>query len=83
MSKYWRLNERCYGDLEGKKRADVAKEFGDDQVKVWRRSFDVPPPALSIEDPRYSDLDPRVIPAGESLKPEFGRIYQIKKLSVL
>lgn len=43
-SKYWRLNERCYGDLEGKKREDVAKEVGDDQVKIWRRSFDVPPP---------------------------------------
>lgn len=81
ISKYWRLNERCYGDLEGKKRSDVAKEFGDDQVKVWRRSFDVPPPALSVEDPRspvkdprYTDLDPRVIPAGESLKDVIARV---------
>lgn len=46
LQKFWRLNERCYGDLEGKKREDVAKEVGDDQVKIWRRSFDVPPPFL-------------------------------------
>ena len=60
---------------EGKKREDVAKEVGDDQVKIWRRSFDVPPPSLAVtdarspvKDPRYADLDPRVIPASESLK---------------
>lgn len=81
LQKYWRLNERCYGDLEGKKREDVAKEVGDDQVKIWRRSFDVPPPPLAvtdarspIKDPRYADLDPRVITASESLKDVIARI---------
>ena len=81
LHKYWRLNERCYGDLEGKKREDVAKEVGDDQVKIWRRSFDVPPPPLAvtdarspIKDPRYADLDPRVITASESLKDVIARV---------
>ena len=81
LQKYWRLNERCYGDLEGKKREDVAKEVGDDQVKIWRRSFDVPPPPLAVtdarspvKDPRYADLDPRVIPASESLKDVIARV---------
>ena len=83
LQKFWRLNERCYGDLEGKKREDVAKEVGDDQVKIWRRSFDVPPPSLAVtdarspvKDPRYADLDPRVIPASESLRASV-RIGQI------
>ena len=81
VTKYWRLNERCYGDLEGKKRADVTKEVGEDQVKVWRRSFDVPPPPLAkddprspVKDPRYSDLDPREIPSAESLKDVISRV---------
>ena len=81
LQKFWRLNERCYGDLEGKKREDVAKEVGDDQVKIWRRSFDVPPPSLAVtdarspvKDPRYADLDPRVIPASESLKDVIARV---------
>ncbi len=81
VRKFWRLNERCYGDLEGKKREDVTKEVGADQVKIWRRSFDVPPPPLSVSDPRspvndprYADLDPRVIPASESLKDVIARV---------
>lgn len=81
IEKYWRLNERNYGDLEGKKREDVTKEVGEEQVKVWRRSFDVAPPALKVSDPRspmhdvrYKDLDPRVIPASESLKDVIARI---------
>jgi 2,3-bisphosphoglycerate-dependent phosphoglycerate mutase len=59
----------------------VAKEVGDDQVKIWRRSFDVPPPPLAVtdarspvKDPRYADLDPRVIPASESLKDVIARV---------
>ncbi len=81
VSKYWRLNERCYGALEGRTRDDVKKEVGDEQVKIWRRSFDVPPPPFSADDPRspakdprYSDLDPRVIPASESLKEVIQRV---------
>lgn len=81
IDKYWRLNERCYGDLEGKKREDVTKEVGEKQVKIWRRSFDVPPPPLAatderspVNDPRYADLDPRAIPASESLKDVIARV---------
>ena len=59
LQKFWRLNERCDGDLEGKKREDVAKEVGDDQVKIWRRSFDVPPPSLAVTDARSPVKDPR------------------------
>lgn len=80
VTKTWRLNERCYGALEGVKREDAAKEFGDDQVKVWRRSFDVAPPALKPDDPRhpandarYGNIDKRIIPAGESLKDVIAR----------
>lgn len=70
----WRLNERHYGALQGKDKAQTAAEFGDDQVKIWRRSFDVPPPPLAVDDPRsgiddrYRDLAPDVLPRSECLK---------------
>src|SRR5438445_8692233 len=70
----WRLNERHYGALQGKNKKETAAEFGADQVKVWRRSYDIPPPPLAIDDPisgvdeRYDDLDHDVLPRSESLR---------------
>lgn len=75
VEKSWRLNERHYGGLTGLNKAETAARHGDDQVKIWRRSYDVPPPALSLDDthhprfdPRYAALDPDALPATESLK---------------
>jgi 2,3-bisphosphoglycerate-dependent phosphoglycerate mutase len=71
----WRLNERHYGDLTGKDKKATADEFGADQVKVWRRSYDIPPPPIAADnhhdpagDPRYADLPPELVPASECLK---------------
>ncbi|MDQ1532281.1 MAG: 2,3-bisphosphoglycerate-dependent phosphoglycerate mutase, partial [Actinomycetota bacterium] len=70
----WRLNERHYGALQGKDKKETAAEFGADQVKVWRRSYDVPPPPLAIDDPisgideRYDDLDRDLLPRSECLR---------------
>ncbi len=71
----WRLNERHYGDLQGKDKKQTAEEFGADQVKIWRRSYDIPPPPLDLDDerhprfdPRYADLPPDVLPGSECLK---------------
>ncbi len=55
----WRLNERHYGALQGLNKAETAAEFGEDQVKIWRRSYDTPPPALADGDPRIEAADPR------------------------
>ncbi|KAH8359584.1 hypothetical protein KR093_007726, partial [Drosophila rubida] len=75
--KSWRLNERHYGGLTGLNKLETAKKFGDDQVKIWRRSFDTPPPPMEADnkyfecitkDPRYKDLDPCDLPKAESLK---------------
>jgi 2,3-bisphosphoglycerate-dependent phosphoglycerate mutase len=55
----WRLNERHYGALQGLNKAETAAKFGDEQVLIWRRSYDVPPPALDSNDPRYPGHDPR------------------------
>ena len=62
----WRLNERHYGALQGLNKSETAAKFGEDQVKIWRRSYDIPPPALEASDPRYPGNDPRY----RSLKPE-------------
>src|SRR5690606_9736504 len=74
-TKSWRLNERHYGALTGLDKAETAAKHGAEQVKIWRRSFDTPPPALSLDDerhprfdPRYKDLAPEQQPATESLK---------------
>jgi len=63
----WRLNERHYGALQGLNKAETAAKFGDDQVLVWRRSYDIPPPALEASDPRHPSHDPRyaTLPANE------------------
>jgi 2,3-bisphosphoglycerate-dependent phosphoglycerate mutase len=76
----WRLNERHYGALQGLDKAETAAKFGEDQVKIWRRSYDVPPPALTADDPRYPGHDPRYqglpaadLPLAESLKDTVAR----------
>jgi len=73
--KSWRLNERHYGGLQGLNKAETSEKYGADKVKIWRRSYDVPPPALEEtderypgKDPRYSDLDKKDVPLTESLK---------------
>ena len=76
----WRLNERHYGDLQGKNKAAIKQEFGAEQLQLWRRSYDTPPPPLSPDnpydvagDPRYRDLDPGDIPRTECLKDVVAR----------
>jgi len=59
VQRSWRLNERHYGDLTGKDKKQTAEEFGMDQLKLWRRSFDVPPPPMAHDDPRLVHHDPR------------------------
>ena len=65
----WRLNERHYGALQGLNKAETAAKFGDEQVLLWRRSYDVPPPALERRDPRYPGGDPRYAGLVESEVP--------------
>jgi len=79
--KTWKLNERHYGDLQGKNKAEIAKKFGDAQLKIWRRSFDVQPPALSPEDKRnpelqnmYKNVSKNELPLTESLKDTIARV---------
>jgi len=78
---HWRLNERHYGDLQGRNKKETADRFGADQVKRWRRSYDVPPPPVGPDDerhprndPRYAGLAPDVLPASECLKDVVGRV---------
>ncbi len=77
----WRLNERHYGALQGLNKADMAKQYGDEQVLVWRRSYDTPPPALEPTDPRsergdrrYARLKPEEVPLTECLKDTVARV---------
>lgn len=76
----WRLNERHYGALQGLNKSEMAEKFGEEQVKIWRRSYDIPPPALEANDPRSPSLDPRYreltddeIPRTECLKDTVAR----------
>jgi 2,3-bisphosphoglycerate-dependent phosphoglycerate mutase len=73
--KSWRLNERHYGALQGLNKAETAAKYGEEQVKIWRRSYDCPPPALEKDDPRnpalqaqFRDVDPKDLPLNESLE---------------
>jgi 2,3-bisphosphoglycerate-dependent phosphoglycerate mutase len=75
VRRHWRLNERHYGDLQGRNKKETTELHGADKVKVWRRSYDVPPPPISPDDerhprndPRYADLAPDVLPGSECLK---------------
>ena len=81
VNKDWRLNERHYGGLQGLNKADMAKQYGDEQVLVWRRSYDTPPPALESSDPRseradprYAKLAPEQVPLTECLKDTVARV---------
>jgi 2,3-bisphosphoglycerate-dependent phosphoglycerate mutase len=75
VTKNWRLNERHYGALQGLNKAETAAKHGEAQIKVWRRSYDIPPPPLTIDDerhpshdPRYAGLDSKLLPLTESRK---------------
>ncbi len=77
----WRLNERHYGALQGLNKAEMAKQYGAEQVLIWRRSYDTPPPALAPNDPRserddrrYAKLEPSQIPLTECLKDTVARV---------
>jgi 2,3-bisphosphoglycerate-dependent phosphoglycerate mutase len=82
--KDWRLNERHYGALQGLNKAETAKQYGDEQVLLWRRSYDVPPPALDPADPRsargdirYGALAPGKVPLTECLKDTVARVVPL------
>jgi 2,3-bisphosphoglycerate-dependent phosphoglycerate mutase len=77
----WRLNERHYGALQGLNKAETAKQYGDEQVLIWRRSYDTPPPPLEPQDPRcertdirYAKLEPGQVPLSECLKDTVERV---------
>ena len=81
VQRHWRLNERHYGALQGLDKAETAQRYGDEQVHVWRRSYDIPPPALDSDDerhprfdPRYADLAPEQLPASECLADVVARV---------
>jgi 2,3-bisphosphoglycerate-dependent phosphoglycerate mutase len=81
VERSWRLNERHYGALQGLNKAQTVAKHGEAQVKIWRRSYDIPPPPLEADDPRsarfdprYAGVDPKFLPAAESLKDTLGRV---------
>lgn len=81
VKRHWRLNERHYGDLTGQNKAEATATFGEDQVKVWRRSYDTPPPPISDgnehnpnADPRYAQVPPDVLPGSECLADVVARM---------
>lgn len=87
--KHWRLNERHYGALEGLNKAETAAKYGDEQVLVWRRSYDVPPPALTRDDernpahdPRYSALLSEELPLTECLKDTVLRVVPYWQMEI-
>jgi 2,3-bisphosphoglycerate-dependent phosphoglycerate mutase len=84
VERSWRLNERHYGALQGLDKAETVRRHGADQVKIWRRSYDIPPPPLEADDPRHPRFDPRyrgldaaLLPATESLKDTLGRVMPL------
>jgi 2,3-bisphosphoglycerate-dependent phosphoglycerate mutase len=81
VERSWRLNERHYGSLQGLDKAQTTAQHGEAQVKIWRRSYDIPPPPLALDDERhprfdvrYAGIDPRELPATESLKETLARV---------
>ncbi len=81
VNRSWKLNERHYGALQGFNKAEMAAKEGEEKVLIWRRSYDVPPPALEMDDerhprfdPRYADLSPEELPATECLKDTLERV---------
>ena len=90
VEKSWRLNEKSYGAIQGLNKADTAAKYGDEQVLLWRRSFDVQPPALDLHDersprmdPRYDELNDNEIPLTESLKDTIARLMPYYKEVIL
>jgi 2,3-bisphosphoglycerate-dependent phosphoglycerate mutase len=86
VERSWRLNERHYGALQGLNKTQTVAQHGEAQVKIWRRSYDIPPPPLSLDDPRhprhdprYRDVDPALLPATESLKDTLARVLPFWK----
>ncbi len=84
VRKEWRLNERHYGALQGLNKAETAKKYGDEQVRIWRRSFDIRPPALTSDDERFPGKDRRYaalstseLPLAESLKDTIARFMPL------
>jgi len=81
VTRAWQLNERSYGALQGLNKAEIAQQYGDAQVKIWRRSYDVPPPPLELDDRRhprfdrrYASLPPEQLPRTEALKDTVARM---------
>jgi 2,3-bisphosphoglycerate-dependent phosphoglycerate mutase len=81
VERSWRLNERHYGALQGLNKAQTVEKHGEAQVKIWRRSYDIPPPKLELDDPRHPRFDARYaevpaaeLPAAESLKDTLARV---------
>ena len=81
IERAWQLNERHYGDLQGANKLEMVDKYGSEQVHIWRRSYDIPPPALDPDDernpkndPRYAELRPEEIPLTESLKLTVDRV---------
>ena len=90
VSKSWRLNEKHYGSLQGLNKKETAEKYGDEQVHIWRRSYDVAPAPLGEEDPRNPRFDPRYrdvpeaeLPRTESLLDTVGRIMPYGKCEIL
>jgi 2,3-bisphosphoglycerate-dependent phosphoglycerate mutase len=87
--KHWRLNERHYGSLQGLNKTETAKKYGDAQVLIWRRSYDTPPPALSLDDPahprndiRYANLLSEELPQTECLKDTVERVVPYWQIEI-
>ncbi len=90
VMKSWRLNERHYGALQGLNKAETAAKHGDEQVLIWRRSYDIPPPALDLEDKRhprfderYKNVNPKDLPQTEALKNTVDRFVPYWKEAIV
>ena len=90
VHKDWRLNERHYGALQGLNKAETTRQYGEEQVKIWRRSYDIRPPALTKkdprhpkQDPRYADLKAKELPDTESLKDTVARFVPYWRSKIL
>ncbi|CAF1311808.1 unnamed protein product, partial [Didymodactylos carnosus] len=82
--RHWSLNERMYGALQGKNKSETAAKYGEDQVKVWRRAYDIRPPPVEEtsqfnprNDPKYKNLDKRILPLTECLKDTINRVLPV------
>ena len=90
VRKSWRLNEKHYGALQGLNKSEMAKKYGEEQVLLWRRAYDVRPPALELDDPRhpvhdrrYSELAPEDVPGTECLKDTVARFVPYWKEQIV